>query len=241
MAVDAALMDRARTTGETVLRVYTWSAPTLSFGRHQRVRGLYDAERLRAAGVDVVRRPTGGRAILHHRELTYSVTAPERENESLRSTYARINGMLLSALSRLGVHATLAAPAARARIPDGAPCFEEPAAGELEVAGRKLVGSAQLRESGALLQHGSILVDDDQPLVSSLAERAIPVAPAPATLREILGRAAEPSELAEAFASAMRELDGESPTPLPLDDAALERSLPASRAHMASEAWIWSR
>src|SRR4051794_837993 len=76
MARDSALQLRAASTSETVFSIYSWDRPTLSFGRHQPAAGLYDVERLRAATVDIVRRPTGGRAILHHREVTYSVTAP---------------------------------------------------------------------------------------------------------------------------------------------------------------------
>ena len=74
--MDVSLLDRARSSGECVMRIYEWSRPTLSLGRNQAARGHYDLERARAAGIDFVRRPTGGRAVLHHRELTYSVTAP---------------------------------------------------------------------------------------------------------------------------------------------------------------------
>src|SRR3954468_9964962 len=91
MARDSALQARAAHTGETVFSVYSWSRPTLSFGRNQPARGQYDLKKIRAAGIDVVRRPTGGRAILHHREVTYSVTAPVDGEGSLRETYTRIN------------------------------------------------------------------------------------------------------------------------------------------------------
>ncbi|OYV73430.1 MAG: hypothetical protein B7Z72_02540 [Gemmatimonadetes bacterium 21-71-4] len=77
MAWDQALMARARRTGEAVLRVYAWAGPTLSLGRNQRARGAYDLGRAAARGVAIVRRPTGGRALLHHHEVTYSVTAPD--------------------------------------------------------------------------------------------------------------------------------------------------------------------
>src|SRR3954466_12069034 len=76
MALDEALMARAIETGEWVLRVYSWATPTLSLGRNQTARGRYDLGRIRERGLGVVRRPTGGRAILHDREITYSVTAP---------------------------------------------------------------------------------------------------------------------------------------------------------------------
>src|SRR5687768_14706976 len=76
MALDEALLERARDSGEAVARVYTWSRPTLSLGRNQTAAGRYDLALAAALGIDVVRRPTGGRAVLHHRELTYAVAAP---------------------------------------------------------------------------------------------------------------------------------------------------------------------
>src|SRR5918993_1263494 len=173
MALDEALMARARRTGETVLRVYAWSAPTLSLGRNQRAIGMYRESALAERGVGVVRRPTGGRALLHHREITYSVTAPLATGDSLRESYARINRLLVDGLRRLGVAVQVAAPSDRALLPSASPCFERPAAGEVVVGGRKLVGSAQWRDDGAMLQHGSILVEDDQSLVSALARSAV--------------------------------------------------------------------
>ena len=95
MATDVALLEHARRTGETTLRVYAWSRPTLSLGRHERARGLFATDVLHADGVDVVRRPTGGRALLHHREVTYSVTAPigatisERASATVVSDFTR--------------------------------------------------------------------------------------------------------------------------------------------------------
>ena len=103
MAIDAGLMDRARETGEGVLRVYGWSRPTLSFGRHESVRGRFVPELLERENVGAVRRPTGGRVLMHHREVTYSVTAPAPEGERLKESYRRINAMLMAAIARLGV------------------------------------------------------------------------------------------------------------------------------------------
>src|SRR6266566_6349149 len=110
MARDTVLQTRAARTGETVFSIYSWSRPTLSFGRNQPASGFYDAEKIRAAGIDVVRRPTGGRAILHDHEVTYSVTAPV-SNASLRETYSCINLILQTGLSRLGVFVETASPA----------------------------------------------------------------------------------------------------------------------------------
>ncbi|HKH94336.1 MAG TPA: hypothetical protein VKA54_21200, partial [Gemmatimonadaceae bacterium] len=153
MALDEALMTRARRTGETVLRVYDWSTPTLSLGRNQRALGVYRDTALAEQGIGVVRRPTGGRALLHHREITYSVTAPCEESGALLTEYGRINALLTSALDALGVPVVAARPRARTATPSAAPCFAEPALGELTLNGRKLVGSAQWRDRDALLQH----------------------------------------------------------------------------------------
>src|SRR2546423_14726011 len=93
MARDIALQARAARTEETVFSIYGWSRPTLSFGRNQPASELYDREKIRAADIDVVRRPTGGRAIFHHREGTHSGTAPIG-TRSLRETHSGINSIL---------------------------------------------------------------------------------------------------------------------------------------------------
>src|SRR5881394_4197212 len=103
MARDSALQARAARSGETVFSVYSWSGPTLSLGRNQPAVGLYDLKKIRQAEIDIVRRPTGGRAILHNREVTYSVTAPIGTG-SLRETYDRINRILQLGLRPLGVY-----------------------------------------------------------------------------------------------------------------------------------------
>ncbi|AHG90221.1 biotin/lipoate A/B protein ligase [Gemmatirosa kalamazoonensis] len=248
MALDDVLLDRARATGECVLRLYAWSSPTLSFGRHQKARGLYDPARLAERGVSTVRRPTGGRAVLHHREITYSVTAPlgalAPVGAPLRDAYARINRLLVAALRRLGVDAREAVPVGRAPHPDGAPCFEVPTGGELVLDGpagaAKLVGSAQWQEQGALLQHGSILVDDDQSIVTRLTARPLPDVPPPATLRAALGRAPSLAETAAAFDAALREL--EDPDPRPLDvDPPLRAALDRTRERYLDPDWTWRR
>src|SRR4051812_27223739 len=215
MALDEALMARARRTGQHVLRVYGWSEPTLSLGRNQRAHGAYRTDELARRGIGVVRRPTGGRALLHHREVTYSVTAPCTADAGLAAEYARINVLLGSALQALGVRVDVAAPPTRSAPPSATPCFAEPARGELIVDGRKLVGSAQWRHDGALLQHGSILVDDDQASIPSLMREPVALTGRPATLRDALGRAPVLSEVAEALFAAVRvHLD---PDALPLD------------------------
>ena len=241
MARDTALQARAARTGETVFSVYSWSAPTLSFGRNQPARGRYDLATIRASGSDVVRRPTGGRAILHHREVTYSVTAPIDDSFPLRETYARINRILQSGLSRLGVLVETAPRTERAPVPSVRPCFALPSEGELVAQGAKLVGSAQWREGGALLQHGSILVDDDQSSLPVFASSGSfdPTIPPPATLQSILGRSPDVREVATAMFDAVRALEDEDASPMAEDEIRDEAR--AHVPHFRDEDWTWRR
>lgn len=258
MAVDAALMERARRTGEATLRVYTWTRPTLSFGRHERARGRFDAATLAAHGVEAVRRPTGGRALLHDREVTYSVTAPVGDI-TLGESYRAINALLLHALRLLGIAAEEAAPRGRALRPEGAACFAEPSAGELVVAGAKLVGSAQLREEGALLQHGSILLADDQariarlrapgpsaPAASTTSGAATVPAPVPpaASISAALGRDVEAAEVRAALRAALDAAcaaDGVT-SPVTIEsESGIVAAVAEHRARFADPAWTWRR
>lgn len=203
MAVDELLLDRAARTGESVFRVYSWRSPTLSFGRNQRACGAYDRASIAARGFDVVRRPTGGRALMHHREVTYSVTAPLGDR-SLRATYDDINVLVLDGLRRLGVNAVIQSRDTHSIAPGPTPCFVSPSAGEITIGGRKLVGSAQWHGEHALLQHGSILVHDDQGVIPDLSIGPLPVIPPPATLAESLGREPSVSEVTGALFDALR-------------------------------------
>ena len=241
MARDTALLARAARTGETVFSIYSWARPTLSFGRHQAAAGHYDQERIRSASVDVVRRPTGGRAILHHREVTYSVTAPFK-GEPLRATYGRINEVLLDGLARLGVSATLAAPSSRGLPPDARPCFESPAEGEVVAEGKKLVGSAQWRDERSLLQHGSILVDDDQSSLPSFSMSGVGVVdevPEPATLSALLGRSPETGEVAKMMFDAVRSIEDDEAMTIE-EDEIREETLRHVPQYLDAR-WTWRR
>lgn len=235
MALDEALMVRAARTGEAVVRVYGWSRPTLSLGRNQVGRNKYDIEGARARGVDFVRRPTGGRAVLHHREITYSVTAPVSSIGTLRESYAVINRLLIHGLRVLGVNAREADPRGAAARPGVLPCFAAPAKGEIVAEGRKLVGSAQFREGGALLQHGSVLVDDDQELASTLLLVPAAPPPPPATLRTLLGRAPSLGEAAAALAAVLPRVQALEPDPV------LESDARFARERYRDPAWTWRR
>lgn len=164
MAVDHAIMSGVA-RGETLptLRLYAWVPPCLSLGYGQRA-GDADLERIQALGWDMVRRPTGGRAILHTDELTYSVALPAGDPLAagdIVESYRRISRALVSAVEQLGALPQADKQAGHEAM--GAVCFEVPSHYEITVGGRKLVGSAQVRRSGGVLQHGSL------PLVGDLA------------------------------------------------------------------------
>lgn len=241
MARDSALLARAAATGESVFSIYSWEKPTLSFGRNQRALGHYRRERIGDRNLDVVRRPTGGRAILHHREITYSVTAPLRESESLRDAYERINLILLGGLARIGINASIAS-GGKSIKPGASPCFELPSDGEVMADGRKLVGSAQWRGECSFLQHGSILVDDDQTMLASLGEEgsdAATVPASPATLRQLIGRAPESSELAAAMFEAVDELERTSGSTL--DENEVRSAALEMMPGFLDDNWTWRR
>ncbi len=239
MAVDEALADGVRDGGVPVLRFSRWDPACLSLGRNQPSDG-YDRDEIRRRGIDVVRRPTGGRAVLHHRELTYSVIVRDGVLGSPRQAYAAINRALVAGLRRLGIDARLQpAGQERAPIPSLAPCFEQPVEGEVTAAGGKLVGSAQRRERGAILQHGSLPIDDDQSLVPALMNAGTPVEP-PATLTALLERAPEWDEVVGALAAGWEETTG-----VRLERGGLSEAEACGaeehRTHYENPAWTWHR
>lgn len=239
MAMDEALMEEARASGDAVARIYAWSVPTLSLGRNQPARGSYDARRAAERGIDIVRRPTGGRALLHHREITYAVGAPAGAL-SLREAYGRINAILVAALRSIGLDVHLAG-ASRGRRPDLAPCFAEPAEGEIVLGGRKLVGSAQWRDGTALLQHGSILIDDDQPSIAGLMTVApSTLVPPPATLRGVAASVPSPVDFARALGAAVERCERVG-CHLVDEDAALRRRARDLSSRYADPDWTWRR
>jgi lipoate-protein ligase A len=242
MALDEALMESVRAEGRPVLRFYRWRPACLSLGRNQPAAGLFDRDEIARRGLDVVRRPTGGRAVVHARELTYSAILPERCLGTLRHSYARINEALLSGLRGLGVPAVLQPPTElRSPAPSISPCFHEATAGEVTVNGRKLIGSAQYRQRGVLLQHGSLLLADDQLLLASIT--LVPTADSsapPAVLQDHLGSIPSWDRLTAALADGWRREVSCSLTPDELHPPELDRT-EALRHKYSDVEWIWRR
>jgi lipoate-protein ligase A len=244
MAMDQALLERAA-SGERWLRLYRWAPHCLSFGRHEPAVRRYDRERVATLGLDVVRRPTGGRAVWHAEELTYAVATPHALLGGLRAAYEEIHRMLLDALRRLGARGELAPRAPTPALGSGA-CFASPVGGEVVIAGRKVVGSAQLREGDAMLQHGSILLQGSQDVVRTVTRDEVRTVTRDEVPRDLagpiagaLGRPPAIEEAAEAVATAAAGRWGGSwePVSSPRDLIADSRR---HEVRFRSPDWTWS-
>lgn len=187
MAWDIFLRDYTKRSRIPVLRFYTWPRPTLSLGHSQEADRVVNWPFCLENSIDVVRRPTGGRAILHHRELTYCLTGilgvppfPSR----LQEAYLKISNALVRGLRAIGIPAEVwssgDAPALSPRAP--LPCFTEPGPGEIAVNRKKIVGSAMNIKEDVFLQHGSILMDADLHLQKN--SQNFPFNPRISTLRD---------------------------------------------------------
>ena len=173
MAIDEAItMAIAEGLAPPTLRFYAWAPPCVSLGRNQKYADI-DIARCAAHGYDIVRRPTGGRAILHTDELTYSVIAPPDHPLMaglVLDSYLRLSAGLVAGLVRLGIAAEPAPGTNRAGPDVSAACFEVPSAYEIVAGTRKVLGSAQARRARSVLQHGSLpLTGDLTRVVDSLA------------------------------------------------------------------------
>jgi lipoate-protein ligase A len=235
MSIDLSLLDSAELEGKAWLRLYQWDPHCLSFGRHEPALRTYDVNRIRNMGLDTVRRPTGGRAVWHARELTYAVAAPSHVFGSPRRAYLEIHHLLGAALKAIGVETSLA-PRGRSAPLDGGACFSQPAGGEVLVQGRKVIGSAQLRRGTALLQHGSILLNDDQRVVAGLM-RGSPQSEPP-ELELSLGKPA--SAVAEQIAGAAR-LRWNGRWERVRDPEPIVRAASLHFPQFRSSTWTWAR
>lgn len=171
MAIDEALLQTLAQNRAQLptLRFYGWEPAALSLGYAQSFAKEVDEQACREAGIDIVRRPTGGRAVLHQYELTYSVIAPEIDEHvqgTVMESYLKISQALLAGFQSLEIPAEMTP----GNLASGgsAACFDAPSWYELVVDGRKLVGSAQVRKEGILLQHGSIILHFDAELLFRL-------------------------------------------------------------------------
>lgn len=164
MEKDLELMDAVGAgLSPPTLRLYRWSPPAVSLGYFQDENEVVDLAACRQAGIDLIRRPTGGRAVLHDRELTYSIIVPEAHpfinRGGVLDAYRAISRGIITAFNLLGILAAVTPAGQNRAILAPGSCFDSPSAYEIQVEGKKVVGSAQLRREGIVLQHGSILFE----------------------------------------------------------------------------------
>jgi lipoate-protein ligase A len=258
MAVDEAILTSvSEGKAPPTVRFYGWQPVTLSVGYFQRAEEEVDVDELLRRGLGFVRRPTGGRAVLHDNELTYSVVVPESHPDmpgTVGAAYRLLSEGLMAGFRRLGLDARMASLAdGRKTDPaaaGSAACFDSPSWYELVVEGRKAAGSAQLRHKGAILQHGSIPLELDADLLfavlrfpderlrlrmkASFADKATAV-------NDLLRRLGKPPVAAdraeEAFAAGFAEALGVQLMPGSLTEGERELAEALAREKYGNDAW----
>jgi lipoate-protein ligase A len=251
MALDDAILEAVSAgASPPTLRFYGWAPPCLSLGRSQ-PQADADLAACRAAGVDVVRRPSGGQAILHTDELTYSIAllqADPRAEGGVLDVYRLLSAGLLAGLRRLGVAASSAAGkeegAARRPI-----CFETPSAYEIVANGRKLVGSAQWRARGAVLQHGTLPLHGDLARIvgclslgeEERAAQARSLLARATTLEAVLGRRLPFDLVAQGLAAGLAEVLNVLLAPGAASAGELARAAELRRARYTAPEWTGRR
>lgn len=199
MALDEAILEAYRKNlVPPTLRFYGWTPPAVSIGYSQKMDDE-TINRIKAKGFDVVRRLTGGRAVLHYKELTYSFIAGTPVlSEQLNEAYRQICQGLILGLANLGVEADLGKSTKQYK--DYSDCFMATTQADLQVNGKKMVGSAQLRRQGAVLQHGSIILDQPQDLLPELlGTRQITANDRHSNFKDLAGREVSLEEMEKAF------------------------------------------
>ncbi|MEK5038732.1 lipoate--protein ligase family protein [Sporosarcina sp. FSL K6-3457] len=259
MALDEALLEW-HSKGEIgpVLRFYEWQPATLSIGYFQSVDKEIDMDQVNKYGLGFVRRPTGGRGVLHEHELTYSVIVSESYPdmpETVTEAYRVISGGVLEGFRNLGLDAQFSVPETVQQTddlkkPKSAVCFDAPSWYELVVEGKKVAGSAQTRQKGVILQHGAILLSlDEDKLVSlfkfkseeqrdrmrvSLPEKAV-------AIDRLMDRTVSVGECVEAFAEGFEEALDMQLEPLELSVQQLEFVRDIERKKYANDEWTFKK
>lgn len=201
MAIDEALFRTHREEGgPPVLRFFGWERPAVSLGYFQNTEAEIDCSYCRSEGITVVRRPTGGKAVLHGGDLTYSLVAREDSplfSPDVMETYRIISRCLLRGLARCGIAVEIVEEGRNGSTTGNGFCFATPYKNEILAGGRKICGSAQMRARGVFLQHGSVLIDFDLPTASAAIgksgedpdRRAREIKAAVTSIREMTGEA----------------------------------------------------
>lgn len=250
MAIDEAIFrETIKNNKPPTLRFFGWYPSAVSIGYFQELKNGINFNRCRSSGVDIVRRMTGGKAVYHRDEITYSLTAGSSEKlfpDDILRTYKIISLCLAHGLSLLGINAHLAISAFNKRPEATSCCFSVPSGNELLVGGKKICGSAQIRTHGGFLQHGSMLMTFD-PVETAALIQASPASESSERLRDSVAAVNDDIPVpvsAEALCSVLKkgfiselgiDLSEESLTP-----AEKELSVKLVKKY-ESDAWNWER
>jgi len=171
MAVDDFLFQSLGEEPQTYVRFYAWKKPTVSLGYSQKIFKVLDIEYCQKNGIDIVRRITGGKLVLHYKEVTYSICSSDKEifTSTLDDSYRIISEALMCGLGKMGLKPCLADAAPSSYVRGNLPCFSYPARNEVEIDGKKIIGSAQKREGSKFIQHGSIPLEGKEELLKSVS------------------------------------------------------------------------
>jgi len=245
MAVDEVLFRRVEAAPATYLRFYQWDRPTASLGYSQTAARVVDADFCGRRGVGIVRRITGGKLVLHDREVTYAVASSDAGTftETLRDSYRLISQALVRGLALMGLESKMAEASPQAYIRGTMPCFALPARDEIEVGGRKIIGSAQKRTGAAFLQHGSIPLEKDEALLAAVAAPAAGAAPPEGggmtSLADALGRPVDFGWAVERFCRGFSETFGVGLEPFALGPEDLREAAALRDSRYAADAWTF--
>lgn len=258
MAIDEAIVE-CHSAGMVppTLRFYTWRPAALSIGYFQKIKAEVNIAACRSQGIDIVRRISGGRAVFHDQELTYSVVVREDLPvlpPTLLGSYRYLSRGLLAGLNKIGVAAEMTLPGAAfgqsKPLPKNGACFDAPSFYEITVNHKKLIGSAQLRKNGTLLQHGSILLTFSAEQVASLLNFASAeerewcqaVLQAKATsLNSELGYIPDVSELARTLANEFGHTLELEMVPANLTEQEIKRAAVLEQEKFAADSWTYRR
>lgn len=171
MAVDDYLFRSLGEKPQTTVRFYSWKKPTASLGYSQKTDKVLDVQYCRNNGIDVVRRITGGKMVLHFREVTYSICSSDSSvfTDKLSNSYRLISEALMKGLEKMGLISVLAEDPPSSYARGNLPCFSYPARNEVEVNDKKVIGSAQKRVGSHFIQHGSIPLEDERDLLRKIS------------------------------------------------------------------------
>ncbi|AYB38908.1 lipoate--protein ligase family protein [Brevibacillus laterosporus] len=259
MAIDEAILTlHSQGKVPPTVRFYTWNPATLSIGYFQKMEKEIKIDEVKRLGLGLVRRPTGGRAVLHDAELTYSVIVSEDHPQmpkSVTEAYKVISMGLLHGFQKLGLQAEMVSLAseeekAKYNSPGSSACFDSPSWYELVVEGKKVAGSAQTRQKGVILQHGSILLDMDVDLLFSLLtfpservkERMIKSFKQKAvTINEVSSKPISLEEAIEAFYQGFAEGLGIELVPMELTDEEQQLANELAETRYSTDEWNFRR